>query len=207
MSNQIVSNFLTPEEIRQISDIVYHELETRERVKDNDYEAYHSNAATYQPWFGRLQLHDLAHLIPKEIMNKALNFSKEHWIYPEYPMEFTGVTFMRWSNEFKEDRGNPFLGVHLDSNNNLGILLDYQLKSNTDWPLAIEKDVYEMKDNDMVYFYPTDQYHWRVNKNWLDGEFVDVLFFEYGAVGKPRTEQDEDIKKELADYRDSLGTW
>lgn len=205
MPNQIVNNYFTEEDIKTISDIVYGEMESRDRILDDSYEACNDGVATLQPWFGRLQVHGLLNLLPQNIKDKAIQTAMSLWNYPEYPMKFVGITFIRWSNEFKKDNEDPFLGVHLDSNNDLGIILDYQLKSNTSWPIGIEKDVYHMSDNDMVYFYPTDQYHWRSKKKWQDGEYVDVIFFEFAAIGKPRTVQDKAIVDEIESYRDSLG--
>lgn len=200
---QNVKNFLTESEMKDLKEIIHREFSSREIVKDDDYHAYHPDMINIQPHFGRAVLGGLMDFVPKEILDKATRFAKDHWIH-NHEMKMTGVTFMRWAKSYRKDGKNPDLEVHVDYDNELGILLDYQLDSSIPWGLAVEDNVYEMEDNEMVYFYPTIQYHWREIKDFGDDDFVDVIFFEYAGLGLAPGKRDNQKEGIANDMRNRL---
>lgn len=204
MSNyQNVKNFLTQDEMNSLKEIVHKEFNSREVLYDDGYHAYHPDMVNIQPNFGRAVLGGLMEFIPQGIIDKATSFAKDHWIH-DHRMKMTGVTFMRWAKGYRKDGKNPDLEVHVDYDNELGILLDYQLESSIPWGLAVEDRVYEMEDNEMVYFYPTIQYHWREIKDFGDDDFVDVIFFEYAGLGLSPGKRDSQKEGVANDMRNNL---
>jgi hypothetical protein len=80
--------------------------------------------------------------------------------------------------EYNRQYGEPNLRPHFDRDFN-EYIIDYQLESNTSWPLGVDLDVYEMPDNSAVLFRPNDSIHWRPRKNFEYGEYVKMLFFRF----------------------------
>lgn len=70
----------------------------------------------------------------------------------------------------------PQLQPHTDKFvTNPSVVLSVQLKSNTQWPLAVNEDVFTLDENEGIIFSGSDQLHWRPKKEFLDGEYTEVL--------------------------------
>jgi hypothetical protein len=78
--------------------------------------------------------------------------------------------------EYSSNTGSPKLNGHFDQKNDT-TLLDYQLHSNTVWPITIDNINYELADNQGVILRPLKQFHGRPQKNFKKDEFVNMLFF------------------------------
>ena len=89
------------------------------------------------------------------------------------------------------EKYNPQLNLHNDSTfKDPRIVLDYQVSSNIDWELIIQKKgedkptEYLLKDNDLLIFSGTDQLHGRVPREFKPGEYVDLLFMHFSKTGE-----------------------
>ena len=65
--------------------------------------------------------------------------------------------------------------MHFDGNKN-NVCFDYQLKSNTEWPIIVENEEYILKDNDALLFDPGYQLHGRPDKVFMDDDYVNMFF-------------------------------
>jgi hypothetical protein len=53
--------------------------------------------------------------------------------------------------------------------------------------------------------YPRQDYHWRTIRNWNDGDFVKVLFFEMLTPNVPPVVEDAELANEIRDFRIEIG--
>lgn len=113
--------------------------------------------------------------------------------------------------EYSAKYGKPNLPVHYDHDSS-DLVFNFQLESNTSWDIGIDKTVYSLKDNEAILFNPNKYTHWRPHKTFKDGEYVKMIFFrfhnpteisDYSHLG---LSQDNEIFKEVREFRDSLGT-
>jgi hypothetical protein len=111
--------------------------------------------------------------------------------------------------EYNAKYGNPILPPHVDGDFN-ELIIDYQLESNTRWPIGVNLELYSLEDNEAVVFNPNTNIHWRSHKNFQEGEYVRMLFFRFfKSEGKADyshlpNHPDDPMFKEVADFRNSL---
>jgi hypothetical protein len=70
----------------------------------------------------------------------------------------------------------PNLTPHFDGFEQPRITFDYQLNSNTSWPIYVEGKEFVLKNNEALTFSGTHQVHWRSPKDFSEGEFVEMIF-------------------------------
>lgn len=80
--------------------------------------------------------------------------------------------------EYNSSYGAPNLRPHFDRDFN-DYIIDYQLNSNTTWPLGVDLSVYPLEDNSAVAFNPNTNIHWRPRKEFQPGEYVQMMFFRF----------------------------
>lgn len=100
--------------------------------------------------------------------------------------------FARYRNT-KEDGKDlkPNLFPHIDMFPEPRLTFDYQIGGNTTWPLVVLGNEFELTNNSALTFSGTHQPHWRVHKNFNDGEYIDMIFFHLKEIGaKPISESD-----------------
>lgn len=166
-------NFFSQEEILQIKKSIDEEMKTRITTNNEDYTFVDSNHIVEQKYLGRVVMQQVN--LPQNIIKKVDEYANKIWSFDDECIR-SGITYNLWSKKY----GSPNLNPHLD-NNNLGLVLDYQLDANIIWPLNVEETKYLMDNNDMVDFIPTSEYHWRDNIDFKDGDYVGLLFFEYAG--------------------------
>lgn len=112
-------------------------------------------------------------------------------------------------SEYSSKHGNPDLPPHFDFDEN-NLFIGYQLKSNTDWPVGVNLDLYNLEDNSAIAFNANTNIHWRPWKKFSQGEYVRVIFFRLHFVERRKTYSDialnqlDPVYKEVRDYRDSI---
>ncbi len=110
--------------------------------------------------------------------------------------------------DYEAKYGQPNLPPHYDGDTN-DLIIDYQYKSNTTWGLGVDKEVFEMEDNEAIIFNPNEYPHWRPHKTFKEGEFVTMIFFRFpDATGEVdyshmRYSQDDPIFDEVRKIRDA----
>lgn len=156
-ANIIVKNVLTQEEIDQL----YSAISKSER----NY--------VFKKFYQSISDFDL----PDNIRKKIVKYCEE--ISGETDLDIEEYQFSKYKIIVKEDGtlGNPVLFPHYDETfPEPRFTFDYQIKSNTSWPLVVEEKEFNLSDNEALTFSGTHQIHWRVKKIFKGDEFVDMLF-------------------------------
>lgn len=89
-----------------------------------------------------------------------------------FDVDFFDATYTEYASKY----GRPNLEAHKDYQN--FCLIDYQLDSNTSWPLYIEDQEYDLKNNEGIIFVPSQLIHGRIEKEFADNEVVKMIFFD-----------------------------
>lgn len=161
MENKIIYNVFSDEEIKDI----YSAVEFKKDKIEN------------QTFLGRIRLDyeiDDFHLLPKNILKKANNLIQEFSDKDKRNYEFRYFMFVEYNNKY----GMPNLGPHKDATPFTGSFL-CQIESNTSWDLYVDGDPYTLIDNSALLLNVRDQDHWRMHKEFKDGEYIKMLFLHY----------------------------
>ena len=70
----------------------------------------------------------------------------------------------------------PNLRPHFDTFTEPRFTFDYQLGSNIDWPIYVEGKKFILKNNQALTFSGTHQIHWRPARDFVIGEFLEMVF-------------------------------
>ena len=109
--------------------------------------------------------------MPQAINDKIVKMCKALSGYDN--LELEAYQFARYTDN---DTTKPNLVPHWDSFETPRFTFDIQLRSNTDWTLFVEDKEFVLKDNQALTFSGTHQIHWREKKQFLEGEFMDMIF-------------------------------
>ena len=80
--------------------------------------------------------------------------------------------------EYNAKYGQPNLQPHVDGDFT-DFIIDFQLESNTQWPLGLNEEVYPLEDNEALLFNPNTNIHWRPRKTFQEDEYVKMIFFRF----------------------------
>jgi hypothetical protein len=120
-------------------------------------------------------------------------------------LEIRGVIYVEYNKLY----GVPNLPPHVDADST-DILINIQLESNTQWDLGLNLETYSLKDNCALIFNPNENIHWRVHKEFNDGEYVKMLFVRLYKIGNSSdysylpNHPDHEMFKPVRAFRDSL---
>jgi hypothetical protein len=121
--------------------------------------------------------------LPDHIIQK---FNSEAEKIAGEPLDLVAYQFARYENKVGDDGKTyvPILFPHTDEVfGEPRFTFDYQIRSNTTWDITVdnwEKVIgYQLTDNSAITFSGTHQIHWRPKKNFLDGEFIEMIFLHY----------------------------
>lgn len=129
--------------------------------------------------------------ISKDIIDKISNIIKN--IYGDsWYLEIPRVA--RYDNTMS---CKPYLDPHIDNFLDHRITVDVQLKSNTEWPIIVDGESFLLKDNSALIFSGTKNVHWRPEKDFKDGEFVDLLFCHFRDSDKKYEISNEENRQRL----------
>lgn len=126
--------------------------------------------------------------------------------------ELTGRTLTMASPlivEYSNKYGSPHLPPHFDGDSN-EVIIDYQLSSNTRWPIGLNISAHDLEDNSALIFNPNTNVHWRPHKTFNDGEYVRMMFFRFFDEKSPADysylphHPEDPIFKEARECRDSF---
>lgn len=181
-ANKIVKNVLTEEEIQEI----YKMLET----------------PSQQYVMKRFNQKISDFKLPESIERKVIKHCEE--ISGETGLMISEYQFARYTNIVNEDGtiGAPFLSPHYDETfKEPRFTFDYQMRSNTSWPLVVEEKEFALEDNQALTFSGTHQIHWRVKKTFSPEDFVDMIFFHLKKAGaEPKSSDVNMIMNEKAKH-------
>jgi hypothetical protein len=153
----IIDNLFSPEELDQTHSLLLPENLTPKQ-KSYPFEE-----------LGRLQTEEF--MVPESVSDRLLSLVRE---LTDSNLEMSGALYVKYSLEY----GQPNLNPHFDGDRS-NFIVDYQLGSNTIWPLGVNLDIYPLKDNQALLFNPNENIHWRPRKTFNLGEYVEMLFFRF----------------------------
>lgn len=87
-------------------------------------------------------------------------------------------SYIDYNLKYGDGRFEPALPPHIDSNENL-VTFNYQLDGNIDWEIYIDNKPYDLKTGDAIIFTAVNQVHWRPKRKWKEGDFLEIVTFDY----------------------------
>lgn len=87
-------------------------------------------------------------------------------------------SYIDYNLKYGDGRFEPALPPHIDSNENL-VTFNYQLDGNIDWQIYIDNKPYDLKTGDAIIFTAVNQVHWRPKREWKEGDFLEIVTFDY----------------------------
>ena len=150
---------------------------------------------------GRLVFGNIKDALTRQTCIRLLDIAKT---VTDLPLLISSAIYVEYSPLY----GKPNLPPHFDADTN-DLILNIQLESNTDWLLGLNLETYLLKDNSALIFNGNKEIHWRVHKEFKEGEYVKMLFVRFSNPNNPSDYshlnllQDNDIFKEARKFRDS----
>lgn len=166
------------------------------------YENIKANKSESTDEYGRVRYALMSNSVSQKIFDKLHNVIKK---VTDLPLQISNVTYVEYNLLY----GKPNLPAHVDGDST-ELILNIQLESNTDWALGLNFETYILKDNSALVFNPNKNIHWRVHKEFKDGEYVRMLFVRFSNSEKPSDysylpdHPDNEMFKEVREFRDSL---
>lgn len=184
-SNVIVRNVLTNEEI--------------EEVYGNINKAQESTVISL---FGQTVTN---FELPNSVREKVIKYCED--ISGESGLEISEYQFAKYVNTIDEngDPVIPKLTPHYDDSfKEPRLTFDYQIFSNTSWPIVVEGKEFTLRNNEALTFSGTHQVHWRTPKKFDDKDFMHMIFFHLRKVGSGPTEPEisDIMKSKRKQYRE-----
>jgi hypothetical protein len=140
-------------------------------------------------------------MLPLKIIEKFNDIANQLG-YP--PLNMSSITYVEYSNLY----GKPNLPPHFDGDDN-ELIINMQIDANTVWPLGLNLDVYELKNNSALIFNPNKEIHWRTHKEFKDGEYVNMMFIRFvnyetkSDYSHLKLSQNDPIFDDVRAFRDS----
>jgi hypothetical protein len=120
---------------------------------------------------GRVQIFDIEGYLLPEIINKLNAIAKDN---SDLPLEMTHAMSVEYSPLY----GKPNLPPHFDGDTN-DLIINIQLESNTVWDIGLNLQTYTLTDNSALVFNANKEVHWRVHKEFKEGEYVKMMFVRF----------------------------
>ena len=154
--NVIIDNVLEKDEIEEI----YREI--RQSYSSYIMERYGQKISNFR--------------MPKSALDKIVKICED--VSGVSGLVLEAYQFSRYEKFTKPDGtiSMPRLIPHYDGFPEPRFTFDYQISSNTSWPLVVEGTELTLADNQALTFSGTHQIHWRTDKTFNEGEFIDMIF-------------------------------
>lgn len=171
---KFLNKIFTEDEIALIEKSIEEQIASRELVEwddqvDGEY-IHNSKIVKIQKNLGRFGAEGI--ILPDNINQKVLDLINAGLVNNNYRLTNQGVFYVEYNPKY----GTPDLTPHYDGGT-CTLILDYQLSSNTDWPIGIDDRLYQLSDNDGVLLKPLEYLHYRPIRSWSDGDSVRMIFF------------------------------
>jgi hypothetical protein len=144
------------------------------------------------------------------------------WLLPETHTKLTDIARKVSGLPLKMDHamtaeysnlyGEPNLRTHLDGDMN-DLIINIQLEANTVWDMGLNQKTYTLDDNSALVFNANKEIHWRVHKEFKDGEYVRMMFVRFynpeniSDYSYLPHHPDDEMFKEVREFRDGLGVF
>lgn len=135
-------------------------------------------------------------IMPASALEKIVKISEE--VSGVSGLVLEAYQFSRYEKFIKPDGSlsMPRLIPHYDGFPEPRFTFDYQIRSNTSWPLLVEGNELLLEDNQALTFSGTHQIHWRTEKEFQEGEFIDMIFCHlFLPSSQPNSEEHWDFMK------------
>jgi hypothetical protein len=171
---KFLNKIFTEDEINLIEESIAEQIASRELVEwddqvDGEY-VHNSKIVKIQKNLGRFGAEGI--ILPDSINMKVLELVNNGLVNNNYRLTNQGVFYVEYNPKY----GTPDLTPHYDGGT-CTLILDYQLSSNTDWPIGIDDRLYQLSDNDGVLLKPLEYLHYRPIRSWSEGDSVRMIFF------------------------------
>lgn len=141
---------------------------------------------------GQEQYNGMHRLDPKKIVHmsrlmlefecpKDIEETMDGYCKPIYKDEIKlcHYNYIDYNIKYGDGRYAPALPPHLDADENL-VTFNYMLDGNIDdWEVWVADKPYNLKKGDAIIFSAVNQVHWRPKRKWSEGEFVEIISFDY----------------------------
>jgi hypothetical protein len=163
----IFKNMFSREEIEEIFSVIKQEKQNRsyKNLLQESGTLIEFNEASFIGTDPGREMFELFPL-PIKIIDKIKNSISKNQEY-----SYVGTAYC----EYNLKHGNPFLPMHFDKNKN-NVCFDYQLSSNTSWPITIKDKDYLLENNDAILFDPGYELHGRPEKTFNENEYINMFF-------------------------------
>jgi hypothetical protein len=152
---------------------------------------YESNVEKNSELFTELgRLHVLLYGFPQRLADKLTDLVTER-LGLDSPLE---LVLAPNAAEYSSKYGSPQLSPHYDGDWT-DVIIDFQLSSNTSWPIGVELEAHTLQDNSGVMFNPNKGMHWRPQKDFKPGEYVRMVFFRFKDPVNPTNNDGKQIAK------------
>jgi hypothetical protein len=130
--------------------------------------------------------------MPESVMEKILKVCKE--LSGQDDLILEAYQFARYEKSVGPDGEIilPSLHPHHDLFDQPRFTFDYQLGSNVSWPIFVEGKEIILSDNEAITFSGTHQLHWRPNREWSEGEYLDLIFCHLHSPSFPKHNPDHE---------------
>lgn len=101
-------------------------------------------------------------------------------IYKE-PLKLAHYSYLDYNPKYGNGKYLPSLPPHIDGANTI-LTFNYCLDTNIDWDIYVDNKRYELKKDEALVFSAINQVHWRPKREWKDGDFCEILTFDYSPL-------------------------
>jgi hypothetical protein len=137
----------------------------------------------------------------------------DSYVLPVYkePIKLGHYSYLDYNMKYGEGKYFPSLPPHIDAANTL-VTFNYCLDTNIDWDVYVDNKPYALKAGDALVFSAINQVHWRPKREWQEGDFCEILTFDYSPLDDWRFTHGNDPldprfnKERIAAYRADLET-
>jgi hypothetical protein len=114
----------------------------------------------------------------------------DSYVLPMYKEEIKlgHYSYLDYNLKYGENEYFPSLPPHIDAANTL-VTFNYCLDTNIDWEIYVDNVSYDLKKGDALIFSAVNQVHWRPKREWAEGDFCEIISFDYTLPTDWRFEQ------------------
>jgi hypothetical protein len=184
MSITRIDNIFSKEEIDHINNIIS------------------QSPTTVHKELGRVQFNNIAGELWHETLDKLISIARD---ISGIPLKLDHAMFVEYNLLY----GEPNLRAHVDGDTN-DLILNIQFDSNTVWDMGLNLQTYTLSDNSALVFNANKEIHWRVHKEFKEGEYVRMMFVRFynpenrSDYSYLPHHPDDEMFKEAKEFRDGL---